>query len=83
MDPGEIKRLIETGIPGCQAEVEGDGTHFTARVISDRFAGKSLLQQHRIVYQALGERMGTAIHALSIQTYTPEHWDRQRDLGSV
>lgn len=83
MEPGEIKRLIEAGIPGCQAEVEGDGTHFTARVISDRFAGKSLLQQHRIVYQALGDRMGTAIHALSIQTRTPEQWARQRDLRIV
>ena len=83
MDTGEIKRLIEAGIPGSRADVEGDGTHFTARVISDQFAGMSLLQQHRIVYQTLGDRMGTAIHALSIQTYTLEHWDRQRDLGSV
>ena len=83
MDPDEIKRLIEAGIPGCQAEVDGDGTHFTARVISDQFAGKNLLQQHRIVYQVLGDRMGTTIHALSIQTYTPEKWDGQRDLGVV
>jgi len=80
MEPGEIKHLIESGIPGCKAEVEGDGTHFAARVVSEQFAGKSLLQQHRIVYQALGERMGTSIHALSMQTFTPEQWSGKQAL---
>ncbi|MBI2993971.1 MAG: BolA/IbaG family iron-sulfur metabolism protein [Gammaproteobacteria bacterium] len=80
MEPAEIKRLIESGIPGCAAEVEGDGTHFSARIVSERFSGKSLLQQHRIVYEALGGRVGTEIHALSLQTLTPEQWSRKLAL---
>ena len=78
MEPEEIKLLIETGIPGSLVEVEGDGTHFAARIVSEQFAGKSLIQQHRIVYQALGARMGTTIHALSMQTFTPEQWTRKQ-----
>jgi acid stress-induced BolA-like protein IbaG/YrbA len=77
MQPEQIARLIETGIPGATVMVDGDGTHFSAVVVSSEFAGKSLLQQHRIVYRALGERMGSEIHALSMQTFTPEQW-RQR-----
>jgi len=76
----EIRRLIETGIPGARAEVDGDGTHFTATVVSDGFAGKSMLQQHRIVYQALGQKMGREIHALSLRTLSPDEWDRHREL---
>ena len=78
MQPEQIAKLIEAGLPGAVVSVDGDGTHFTAVVVSGEFAGKSILQQHRMVYAALGERMGTEIHALSMQTYTPEQWqDRQ------
>lgn len=69
-----IQQLIEAGIPGCSAEVSGDGTHFKAIVVSAAFAGRTPVQQHQLIYRALGERMGTEIHALSIQTYTPEQW---------
>jgi acid stress-induced BolA-like protein IbaG/YrbA len=74
-----IKRLIEQGLPGSQAIVQGDdGVHFKATVISPAFAGKSLLQQHRLVYATLGGRMESAeIHALALQTYTPETWQQQ------
>lgn len=51
-----------------------DGQHFEAVVVSATFAGKNMLQQHQLVYQALGERMRTEIHALSIRTFTPEAW---------
>ena len=78
MQPEQIARLIEAGIPGATAMVDGDGTHFSAVVVSSEFAGKSPVQQHRIVYRALGERMGAEIHALSMQTFTPEQWANRR-----
>jgi acid stress-induced BolA-like protein IbaG/YrbA len=83
MMPEQIAELIEAGIPGCTATVEGDGTHFSAVVISEEFAGKSPVQQHQIVYRALGGRVGTEIHALSMQTYTPEQWERRRRPGTA
>lgn len=79
MEPHIIKMLIEQGLSGADVVVEGDdGTHFQARIISEEFAGKSTLQQHRMVYKTLGDKMGTAIHALSFLTYTPEQW-KNRD----
>lgn len=55
--------------------VVGDGQHFEAIIVSNEFAGKRLVQQHQIVYSALGDRMKSEIHALSMKTYTPEQWD--------
>ncbi len=78
MDPEEIKRLIEAGLPGAQVQVQGDGQHFEAVIVSPEFAGKTTLQQHRLVYGALGERMRADIHALSMRTFTPEEWARTR-----
>ena len=83
MQDNEIKRLITDGIPGCSVDVGGDGTHFEAVIISDAFTGKSMVQQHQMVYQALGEKMGTEIHALSIQTYTPAEWEKKKDLRVI
>ena len=72
----DIKKLIENGIPGSVVKIEGDdGTHFGAVIVSDEFTGKSMVQQHQLVYRALGEKMGNDIHALSIQTYTPGEWE--------
>jgi acid stress-induced BolA-like protein IbaG/YrbA len=69
----EIQRLIEAGIPGAQVRVVGDdGRHFEALVVSKDFVGKSLVQQHQMVYRALGEHMREAIHALALRTLTPE-----------
>jgi acid stress-induced BolA-like protein IbaG/YrbA len=82
MQPEQIASLIESGIPGATATVGGDGTHFSAVVVSAEFAGKPVVQQHQIVYRALGGRMGTEIHALSIQTYTPEQWQNRRQPGA-
>ncbi len=78
MEAEEIERLIAAGLPDCQVQVTGDGTHFEALVISPAFAGESLVARHRMVYATLGDRMGGAIHALSIRPYTPEEWQRQR-----
>ena len=73
MQADMIKQLIEAGLPDADIVVEGDdGAHFQARVISASFAGKTMLQQHQMVYKTLGSRMGTDIHALSLQTCTPE-----------
>jgi acid stress-induced BolA-like protein IbaG/YrbA len=68
----ELKERIEAGIPGATAEVTGDGHHFNAVVSCTAFAGKSRIAQHRLVYDVFGEELGARIHALSIQTHTPE-----------
>ncbi|PIE83520.1 MAG: BolA family transcriptional regulator [Candidatus Contendobacter odensis] len=78
MQAQEIKRLIEEQLPGAKAMVHGDdGVHFEAIVISEDFAGQTLLQQHRRVYAALGGRMESEdIHALSLKTCTPDAWQK-------
>lgn len=73
MDTSTIQHLIEQGLPGSRAEVNGaDGVHFEAVVVSEAFAGKLPLARHRLVYATLGDLMGGAIHALSLRTLTPE-----------
>ena len=77
MQPDEIRELIEQGLEQSEVRVSGDGRHFDAVVICDAFSGKSMLEQHRMVYAVLGDRFDTdAVHALSIKTYTREEWDR-------
>ncbi len=68
----EIQRLLEQGLPGARVRVSGDGHHFEAVVVSPAFAGKNKIQRHQMVYAALGGRMGNEIHALSMQTLTPD-----------
>ena len=72
--PENIKQYIEAGMPCEHVEVSGDGHHFEAIIVSAAFQGKRKVQQHQIVYQALGDRMREEIHALSMQTLTPEEW---------
>ena len=74
MDPAEIETLIKESIPDAQVTIEdlrGDGDHYAAYVISTAFKGKSRVQQHQMVYQALQGRMGTELHALALQTSAP------------
>lgn len=67
-----IRELIEAGLPDASVDVRGDdGAHFAARVVSPSFAGHGIVEQHRMVYATLGERMGNEIHALSLKTQTP------------
>ena len=68
----DIKNWIEKGLPESQAEVTGDGHHFEATVICPHFEGKTVIEQHRMVYDALGDKMQNAIHALAVKTLTPE-----------
>jgi acid stress-induced BolA-like protein IbaG/YrbA len=71
----QIQALIAQHLPCEYLQVLGDdGQHFEAVVVSHLFAGKSRVQQHQLVYQALGERMREEIHALSMRTCTPEVW---------
>lgn len=56
-----------------------DGTHFESVIVSNAFVGKSMVQQHQLVYTALGDRMRSEIHALSMKTYTPEQWNKHSD----
>ncbi len=73
-DPEQIKQRIEAAIPGAQAQVEdytGGGDHFRATVTAEAFAGRSLIEQHRLVYEVFGAEIGGAIHALSLKTQVP------------
>ena len=79
MNMTEIKAAIEAGLPDCEARVTSDGTHFEAVVICDAFDGKGMLEQHKMVYGALGDAMRTSIHALSMRTYTRRQWAQQGD----
>ena len=75
MDAATIERLIKTALPDAQVSIEdlrGDGDHYAAHVVSDAFRGKTRIQQHQLVYQALGVRMGGELHALALQTSVPQ-----------
>ena len=75
MNPAEIETLIKEGIPGASVTIEdlrGDGDHYAAYVVSEAFRGKTRVQQHQMVYQALQGRMGNELHALALQTSAPE-----------
>ena len=77
LDPAQVKTYIEQGLACELVRVTGDGQHFEAVIVSAAFVGKNKVQQHQIVYRALGDRMREEIHALSMQTHTPEDWARQ------
>lgn len=75
MDASEIEQMIKAALPDARVVIEdlrGDGDHYAAQVVSAAFKGKSRIQQHQMVYQALQGRMGSALHALSLQTSLPE-----------
>jgi acid stress-induced BolA-like protein IbaG/YrbA len=72
--PELIHGYIKNGLECTHLEVEGDGQHFSAVIVSPAFAGKSRIQRHQIVYAALGDRMREEIHALSMKTLTPDEY---------
>ncbi len=75
MDAAEIERMIKDAIPDADVALEdlrGDGDHYSARVVSASFEGKTRVQQHQMVYAALKGKMGGQLHALALQTGTPE-----------
>ena len=83
MDAAVIEQMIRDALPDAKVLIEdlrGDGDHYSAMVVSAAFEGKSRVQQHQIVYAALGGRMGGELHALALQTATPDNapdWARE------
>lgn len=74
--PELVKSYIAAGLDCSHLQVEGDGQHFNAVIVSDAFVGKRLIQRHQLVYAALGDRMREEIHALSMKTLTPEEFQQ-------
>jgi stress-induced morphogen len=75
MAADEIERLIRQGIPDAFVEIvdlAGDGDHYEARVVAESFRGVPRVKQHQRVYEALGGRMGTELHALRLTTAVPD-----------
>lgn len=80
LDPAELRSLIESEFPGAELELEdltGTRDHYRLRIVSERFEGLSPVAQHRLVYAALSTHMRGDIHALALDTYTPERWARR------
>jgi acid stress-induced BolA-like protein IbaG/YrbA len=74
--PENVKAFIQDGLECEHIEVEGDGRHFDAVIVSKAFEGIGMLQQQRLVFQKLGNKMDV-IHALSLKTFTPEQWGKK------
>ncbi|UXH77491.1 BolA family protein [Roseateles amylovorans] len=75
--PTEVQSYIAQGLACTELQVEGDGRHFFATIVSAEFDGLSRVKRHQRVYQALGDRMREQIHALSMKTLTPTEWAQQ------
>jgi len=78
VSPNQVEDMIKTALPDAQVQVQdltGGGDHYQAVVVSAEFSGKTLVQQHQLVYGAVRQAMSSeAIHALALKTYTPEDW---------
>jgi stress-induced morphogen len=77
MEPADVKSRLAEAFPGAEidlVDLTGTRDHYQARIVSTAFEGKSLVEQHQLVYAALGEAMAGPIHALALKTYTPEAW---------
>ena len=75
MSANDIEALIKQALPDAKVvirDLAGDGDHYAAEVVSESFRGKTRVEQHQIVYKALGGKMGGALHALALQTSAPE-----------
>jgi stress-induced morphogen len=75
MDASEIEQMIKAALPDAQVSIEdlkGDGDHYAASVVSKEFIGKNRVKQHQMVYNALQGKMGNQLHALALQTNTPD-----------
>ena len=78
MDAQQLKQLIATALPCEHIEVDGDGRHWYATLVSSAFEGLTRIKRHQMVYATLGQRMQTdEVHALSMKTYTPSEWAQQ------
>jgi len=75
--PEQVQHYITAGLKCDHIEVNGDGRHFDAIIVSPEFSGKNMVQQHQRVYHILGDRMREEIHALSMKTFSPEDWAKR------
>jgi len=81
MDPEEVKKMIEAGLPGCEVTVKGDGSHFDAVVVGEVFAGQTPVKRQQLVYATVNDHITSGqLHALSIKTYTPDEWQTAKKL---
>jgi acid stress-induced BolA-like protein IbaG/YrbA len=80
--PDEVRAFIAAALPCEHVEVEGDGRHFFATIVSGEFEGANRVRRHQRVYQALGDRMREQIHALSMKTLTPAEWAQEGSAGT-
>lgn len=79
MQPEIIKQWIESGLPQSTVFVEGDGSHFTATVISSEFLNKTRIQRQRLVYDTINIQLADGtIHAISLKTFTPQEWQEAK-----
>lgn len=73
--PEQVRQYIADGLPCTHIDVQGDGSHFEAVIVSSAFEGKRPIARHQLVYAALGDRMKAEIHALSMRTLTPAEYE--------
>jgi stress-induced morphogen len=81
MNPTELKDVLLQAFPDADIEITdltGTRDHYQARIVTTAFQGKSRIEQHRMVYAAVGDAMKGPVHALALQTYTPETWKKSR-----
>ncbi len=81
MNPEDVQKMIEAGLPDCEVKVTGDGSHFDAVVIGEVFDGMSLVKKQQKVYATLGDKITSGeVHALTIKTFTPSEWEKAQKL---
>jgi acid stress-induced BolA-like protein IbaG/YrbA len=73
--PDDVKRYVSEGLACELVEVEGDGRHFNALIVATAFEGLNRVARHKLVYAALGDRMASEIHALTMRTLTPSEYE--------
>ncbi len=81
IEPNEVETMLKAAFPDATIQVEdltGTKDHYSATIVSEAFAGKGMVQQHQLVYQALGAAMHGPIHALALKTFTPEAWAKKQ-----
>ena len=77
MEPDDVKKLLDQAFPGADldlVDLTGTRDHYQLRIVHAAFSGKNLIEQHQLVYRALGDAMSGPIHALALKTYAPEAW---------
>ncbi len=81
MNPEDVQKMIEAGLPDCEVKVTGDGSHFEAVIIGEVFEGLSLVKKQQKVYATLGDKITSGeVHALTIKTFTAEEYTKAQKL---